>query len=647
MPLLRNTAQPYFPDPNNPNAIACAGEYCYLIQPGEELMTQFYQTPCGANEVSDPNFADVTVGSELITIGSGTASPVGSWVYDVGLFQWTYDIAPDPVNAISWTIALTAGATYLLEVDVAGLQPGNFIDVFLGSTNQTLIIGENGTTSVIITAGSDNSDLTFTAISSNAIILSGISLKAYGFNDWDLNDNWTVNDGIACKVGSTTGSLIETVANYILSGEYWVLSFTVSGRTVGSITPYIANQPGTAITTNGEFTIYKTAGADGVIRFVPSANFDGCISNIDARKLKNDYEATLYLNGDSYDISAYIEYYNEFVTLKYNPEDDDLPYGCFTIELFDSCDVQYDEIVTNGEFAGGSGNVCPDWFKNNDATMYDFDGSNCEFIRSDSAQTNFPFLRNTQNVNLVAGNYRVVFDIVSNTDTAGIGATIGLDGIYYGTYFTTVGTHTFDITGYDPDTPARAANNLQRVIAIANFRVDGAPHTGSIVIDNVSVRRIEPFDASYVSECVHYNGSHPNSVLLQAYSDQPAYGFEFDNTDFKLQQRMVIKGYNAFQQKTKQVSVSGNGNSTLNYAESTKFWRVTTDFLSESAHSALSAMIDMDHFLIGTNLTDLKEYTAEVDNYNPDWRDGDFDLAPFSMNIRKTEGGTIFNRHVD
>ena len=99
--------------------------------------------------------------------------------------------------------------------------------------------------------------------------------------------------------------------------------------------------------------------------------------------------------------------------------------------------------------------------------------------------------------------------------------------------------------------------------------------------------------------------------------------------------------------KTKIVSVTGNGNSRVNYSESTKFWKVTTDFLSESAHTALSAMIDMDHFLIGNNVDDLEEYTAEPDAYNPDWRDGDYDLAPFTMNVRKTQGGTLFNRHIE
>lgn len=646
MPLLRNTAQPYFPDPDNPAAIACAGEYCYLLQPGDQLKTQFYQTPCAANAINDPNFADTSVGSELIALASGTADPVGSWTYDVGLVRWSY-ITSFVVNRLEWTVALTAGQTYRLQFTVSGLTAGNFMDVYLGSTNQTFIVSENGSYSVVLTAGSDNSDLAFEAVSLNTLLLSAVSLKSYTFADWDLNGNWNINDGIACCVGGTTGALEENVANYILNGEYWSLTFTVTGRTVGTITPYIANQAGLAISENGTFTIYKTASADGVVKFVPSANFDGCISDPDARLLKNDYVASLEIDGDSYDISAYFEYYNQYVTLNYDPFVDDIPYGCFTIEVTDSCDVQFDEIVTNGEFAGGSGNVCPNWTKNNDGTMYNFNSSNCALIRSSSGQTNFPILKNDQNFNLVAGNYEIEFEIISNTDTLGIGATVCLDSVYFGSYFSTVGVHTITINGYDPSNPSISPINLQRVQVVGNFFFDGAPHTGTIVVDNVSVRRIAPFDATYTSECVSYRESHPNSKLLRGYSNQPAYGFEFENTGFKLEQRMTIKSYNPFQNKTKQISVSGNGNATLNYAESTKFWKVTTDFLSESAHTALSAMIDMDVFEIGDNEDNLEQYVAEADSYNPDWRDGDYDLAPFSMNVRKATGGTLFNRHIE
>lgn len=644
MSLLLRPNQPYFPDPNSPNPISCNGDYKFLLQPGDELKAQFYQTPCNSNQVADPEFADITEGSEIIVNGDWVSDPVGAWTYDVGLAHWAYDPA-EVVNTFTQPSILTSGTSYKLEFTVSGITAGNFLDVFLGSTNQTITISANGSYSLVLNAGSDNTDLVFSAVSLNFLFLSAISLKEYSFNKWDTNGNWQINDGIACKVGTTTGSLIETVSNYILSGEYWQLSFTVSGMTQGTVTPYLANMAGLAISANGTYTIYKTAGADGVVKFVPSANFDGCISLPDARELKNDYEATLYLNEDSYDISSYFEYYNQYVTLNYNPDDDNLPYGCFTIEILDSCTVQFDEVVVNGAFAGGSGSTCPNWTKNNDATMYDFNSSNCKFVRSSSGQTNFPILKNDQNVNLVAGNYECSFDIISNTDTLGIGATISLDGQLYGSYYTTVGTHTFTLSGYDPaNTPSPA--NFQRVQVIASFNADGAPHTGNIVIDNVSVRRVAPFDATYLSETVHYAAEHPNSLLIQGYSDQPAYGLEFENTGYKIQQRLQAVSWGATQDKNKNVSVSGSGNRRLNYAESMKVYQFTTEWLSDTAHSCLSAQIDMDHLLIGTNTANLKEYVANPDSYTPEWRE-DYNLATTTVQLTVKDGAEKYNRHVD
>jgi hypothetical protein len=645
MPLLLEPNQPYFPDPNLIMPRSCDGVYQFLLQPGDEFKAQFYQTPCNANAVSDPNFADITQGSELIVNGDWVSDPVGAWTYDVGLVHWAYNPA-EIINTFTQPSVLTAGLSYQLEFTISGLTSGNFLYIFLGSTNQTIFISQNGDYSLILLAGSDNTDLAFQAVSVNFLFLSGISLKEYSFSGWDLNGNWQINDGVACAVGGTTGALQESVSNYILSGEYWQLTFTVSGMTQGTVTPYLANMAGTAISSNGTYTIYKTAGADGVVKFVPSANFDGCISLPDARKLKNDYEATLYLNEDSYDISSYFEYYNQYVTLNYNPDDDDLPYGCFTVEILDSCTVQFDEVVSNGEFAGGAGNVVPDWTKNNDATMYNFDGINCKFIRSSSGQTNAPILKNVQNVNLVAGNYEIEFEIISNTDTLGIGATIGLDGAYFGAYFTTVGVHTFTISGYDPNNPLISPINLQRVLVVGKFNVDGAPHTGEIVVDNVSVRRVAPFDATYTSETVNYRAEHTGSVLIQAYSDQDAYGLEFENTGFVLQQRMLAVTWGAVQDKNKNVSTSGSGNRRLNYSESMKVYQFTTEWLSDTAHSCFSAQLDMDHLLIGTNIANLKEYVANPDSYTPEWRE-DYNLATTTVQLTVKDGAEKYNRHVD
>jgi len=93
MPLLRNKFQPYFPDPDSPNAVNCGGQYCHPVALGDTIYTQFYQTPCEPSQITDPEFADFTIGAELIlnnTFSSGANWTVGTnWLISAGTLQHT------------------------------------------------------------------------------------------------------------------------------------------------------------------------------------------------------------------------------------------------------------------------------------------------------------------------------------------------------------------------------------------------------------------------------------------------------------------------------------------------------------------------------------------------------------------------------
>lgn len=646
MPLKRNFGQPYFPDENSPANMDCVGEYCYPLVTGDTVKAQFYQTPCGVNLITDPEFSDFSLGSELI-VNPFAEDPTDSWNYDIGLSAWVYDPAY-VTNELSTSVAITAGDTYRLTFTLSGITSGNFLDIYLGSTLVTITVNGNGDYTLDLIAGSDDTELKFSGISVNYLYLTNISLKAFTLNDWDTNGGWQIDGNLATHI-SGTGSLIQTVANYIESGKYYSFTYTVSGRTTGTVTPRLANTSATAQSGNGTFTVYITAGSDGVASFAPSSNFDGSVSFGDVRLLRNDYvfEAiTDKGDGDVFDISAYLSYYQDKITLDFDPDDvTAFPYGCFILRAYDECEIQYGDFVSNGNFAGGSGNSCPDWQRNNDGTMYDFDSSTYKSVRSGAGQTNSPILKNIQNTNLLAGNYELTFTIVSNTDTAGIAVTMGLDGAYFGTYHSTVGTHTVTINNYDPNNPLVSPANRQRIIIVSRFNNDGTPHLGTIEIDNVQVYRIEPFDATYTSECINYGADIGNTKLITAYCDTNQMGFDFENTGFVLQQRMVVRSLNPTYAKTRLIQESGSGNSQLNYVQSTKTWEFVTDFISESAHDGLATQIDCDHLLIGSNEDTQKEYIAVTSEYAPEWRpNGDYVLAPVTLNLKIKEGNTKFNR---
>jgi len=87
-----------------------------------------------------------------------------------------------------------------------------------------------------------------------------VTVELASFNDWLTNSAWTINisGGEACANALGTGALEEDVADYITVGDYYSLTFNVSGVIAGSVAPYIANMPLTAVTSDGTYTVYAT-----------------------------------------------------------------------------------------------------------------------------------------------------------------------------------------------------------------------------------------------------------------------------------------------------------------------------------------------------------------------------------------------------
>lgn len=416
---------------------------------------------------------------------------------------------------------------------------------------------------------------------------------------------------------------------------------------VGFVQAFIANQ-GQTFTENGTYTIYKTPSAAGVVKFTRSVDFNGCISNPDLRKLKNDYDFSAATDSDEIDITSYAEYVNEFITIRFNPYNAGLDFGCFKIQAFDTCTKQYDDVVTNGGFNSGSVSGVTGWTENNGSAQYDFSGNNAKFIYSGSApQSSFPILINAVNPNLVAGNYEVTFTIVSNSDTTNIGIAVYIDTYFQSpvTYYSAPGTYTYQILNYDPNGPVPIGGS-QRVRVVANFEKAAVKTAGNIIIDNVKVNRIEPFDATYISDCIQYENSFSFPTrMIQAYCDTNNMGFDFENTGFVLQQRVECRSINPFYPSNANIQQYGSGNARLTYSDIEKYWELHTGFLSESAHDALAIMRLCDHFLIGIDANELTEYLTDKEDYSPAWqRNGDYDLATSVINLRIKANGQKFNR---
>ncbi len=180
MSLLRNKFQPYFPDPDAPNNYQCGSErYCHPVTVGDTVWSQFYQTPCNESEISDPEFDDYALGSELITNGTFNVDPVATWSYDP---EWTWDAGNTEMDCLNGSgalleqssLSLTAGLVYRISFDTV-ITNGEFVVLLgYGDPLQTQ-------TPAITTTGSYEFDLQFNACRESVSIDGHLA-------DWSADD---------------------------------------------------------------------------------------------------------------------------------------------------------------------------------------------------------------------------------------------------------------------------------------------------------------------------------------------------------------------------------------------------------------------------------------------------------------------------
>lgn len=103
-----------------------------------------------------------------------------------------------------------------------------------------------------------------------------------GVSGWTATD-WTysaTNKNVAHNVGTpgNTTSLSQDIA--VVPGGTYELTFTISGRSAGSVTPKIGDTSGIAISASSMVTQQITATNDDGISFVPTATFNGAIDSV-------------------------------------------------------------------------------------------------------------------------------------------------------------------------------------------------------------------------------------------------------------------------------------------------------------------------------------------------------------------------------
>jgi len=105
---------------------------------------------------------------------------------------------------------------------------------------------------------------------------------------WTLGAGWAYGtNNVVHTGGGGTATLVPTPALTIVTATQYEVTYTVSGRTAGSITAQIGGVNGTARSTNDTFVQVITTSGTGNLILTPTTDFDGTIDDIKVRYSAN------------------------------------------------------------------------------------------------------------------------------------------------------------------------------------------------------------------------------------------------------------------------------------------------------------------------------------------------------------------------
>jgi hypothetical protein len=172
----------------------------------------------------------------------------------------------------------------------------------IGISNATTVAAENVTITLPVQAGMAVALLinrpgagipygtTVASVeSATSLTLSQAATADYGYvangtftgsaASWTLGAGWAYGTNNVTHTSGTATLVPNPAVNIVIGGVY-TLTYTVSGRSAGTITPTLGGAAGTARTTNGTFIQALTATTTGNLIFTPDTAFNGTIDDV-------------------------------------------------------------------------------------------------------------------------------------------------------------------------------------------------------------------------------------------------------------------------------------------------------------------------------------------------------------------------------
>lgn len=629
-------------------------EFCLpVLRNAESLYLQFKQTPCGGNLVCDGNFefspTEILTNTEFL--GGTTGWTLGAgWAYGTDNVEHT---PGSTANLLQGGHTFLTGKTYLVTVTFSNRTVGG-IKPFIGAGNTAISIqqGTGGTTTRYITMTTDETDFWLAPTTDFDGTVEMVSVKLVSAC-WEFDNSWILSDGSACHVPGTAGNIAQTIILPSVS-TYYNANFIVRGITKGFMDVLIGGQLIGTVNEDGDYILYGySLGTDDKITFSASSDFDGCVTDVSAFLLQEEFSLELIdlfgnvVLGISYD--TFIDLND--VTLRISSVIDP---GCYRVRLNSSCeDFDQIQVNTDPEFDSPSDWQISGWqgadpagISGGELFFKSFSGSASVLAEQQFLWDNIIYA--CFEITIVMGDFAQVSGSPVNSDVIffypganDLAGTIVVASLIAPLGFSAGDTYTKNVCVPIYNTVNNEYYNKFGLYFSTNDGNDGDKF--KVVSATIKITSFIRSADVFESNCLSVMEDLGNSRYIEGYSNsRNSLGFNFLN-NFRLAARLPMSFLNPHRPIKSDTYLYSTGSKYKQYAQVDKLWDLAIEAVDENTHDAIAVITQCDNFKIGSDPNNTIEYFAEIKDYQPEWGEKSAnDVAEVKIEVgRKT--GTIFN----
>lgn len=470
-------------------------------------------------------------------------------------------------------------------------------------------------------------------------------------DDWTADAGWThvpnsigagLDDGTFVHTPGTSDDLEQSAG--LVNGNYYKVTITVGDRTAGTVTVSIGGTSLDAISSNGEFTLYGTAGASGLLTITASSAFDGYVAYVSAYELVNTYQLVL-LDADT-ETAAAVQpsitsvYDDEYVTFYWQWSG--VPMGCYKVSVGDPCNPGAgSEILSNPSFSSLAAWTIEDIAADTQCTTIAGGNLNVTLPTGVDAVQEYAYQPLPQTAGSCCYRASITFGAVDPAFQAEgwvelaitNGKTYPFLGVvpFYVNTITPIENTTFYFDVCNIDLSSIADPNF--VIFIDGT---GSGGTGGEYMEIASVSLTPIYDCgtgdtTYISNCLALDTEHDCAKLVRATCDNGTTKYGFRWGAFVLNHRARFLKFNPFYPTDADDYEYSSGTRSLTFAKREKYWEGLFDYADENFHDTVSTQVLCDTIQI-----DSVSYFVKPGDYKPEWdKDGRQRLAQARIELRK------------